>query len=359
MKQRYYLYRRRGTFYVQDSRTGKQQSLETKDRNTALRLLEIKRQTAADPAYHQFILKSCLTAQDPLLSRRTWQTVMEQMQTHGKESTKKRCARAMRSKAFNQLRGIKLIETSAEDFLTILNGGKVSVAHYLKRLHNLALGLGWLAFPVLAPRLWPKPRYRLKRGITLAEHQRILAAEKHPERNLYYQLLWEIGASQSDAALLSTENIDWPTNTLSYSRMKTGEQARLTISRNLARILNELPTAGPLFLKLSQIGDNARSAEFYRRCKLLGIEGVSLHSYRYAWAERAKTCGYPERFAQEALGHNSKAVHRAYAKKAQVVIPALDDFEERMPPAAIAGGRLNAVVVRTTTLQTHAVAPPG
>ena len=34
-----------------------------------------------------------------------------------------------------------------------------------------------------------------------------------------------------------------------------------------------------------------------------------------AWAERAKTCGYPERFAQAALGHNSKAVHRAYAKK--------------------------------------------
>ena len=35
-------------------------------------------------------------------------------------------------------------------------------------------------------------------------------------------------------------------------------------------------------------------------------------AYRYAWAERAKVCGYPERFAQEALGHNSKAVHRAY-----------------------------------------------
>jgi methionyl-tRNA formyltransferase len=39
---------------------------------------------------------------------------------------------------------------------------------------------------------------------------------------------------------------------------------------------------------------------------------VTLHSYRYAWAERAKTAGYPERFAQLALGHNSKAVHRAY-----------------------------------------------
>ena len=28
--------------------------------------------------------------------------------------------------------------------------------------------------------------------------------------------------------------------------------------------------------------------------------------------ERAKVAGQPERFAQLALGHNSKAVHRAY-----------------------------------------------
>jgi integrase len=45
------------------------------------------------------------------------------------------------------------------------------------------------------------------------------------------------------------------------------------------------------------------------------IKGITLHSYRYAWAEHARTCGYPERFAQEALGHNSNAVHRAYARK--------------------------------------------
>ena len=208
MKQRFYLYQRRETFYLQDARTGKQQSLETKDGKTALRLLEIKRQTVADPGFNQFILKSCLATQDPLLPTRTWQTVMEQMQTHGKESTRVRCTRAMRSGAFDALRPVKLIETGAEDFLKILNGGKVSVAHYLKRLHNLAVGLGWLAFPILAPRLWPKLRFKPKRGITLLEHQRILAAEKNPERNLYYQLLWEIGSSQSDAALLTTENID-------------------------------------------------------------------------------------------------------------------------------------------------------
>jgi integrase len=61
----------------------------------------------------------------------------------------------------------------------------------------------------------------------------------------------------------------------------------------------------------------------------LGIKGVSLHSYRYAWAERAKKAGYPERFAQEALGHNSKAVHRAYARKAQVELPSLGEYERQ------------------------------
>ncbi len=39
----------------------------------------------------------------------------------------------------------------------------------------------------------------------------------------------------------------------------------------------------------------------------------------------------PERFAQEALGHNSKAVHRAYAKHAHVKIPALEEYEKAHP----------------------------
>ena len=112
--------------------------------------------------------------------------------------------------------------------------------------------------------------------------------------------------------------------------MKTGEQAQLAISKNMAAILEQFATTGPLFPKIAATTDNARSAEFYRRCNILGIEGVSLHSYRYAWAERARTCGYPERFAQEALGHNSKAVHRAYARKAQVVIPTLEDYEQKL-----------------------------
>jgi integrase len=333
MKPRFILFRRAGVFYSEDTTTRKQYSLRTKDEAEALTLLHSKNEAHRQPVLNLHIARAYLTASDPAIAQRTWQNVMEQMQTHGKDSTKTRCARAMQSKAFDGLRRVKLMETTAEDLLTILNGGKVSVAHYLKRLHNLALSLGWLTVPVLAPRLWPKPQFKSKRGITLAEHQQILAAEKNPERNLFYQLLWEIGSSQSDAAALTAENIDWPTRSLTYFRMKTGEQAQLAISKPMATILEHLPTTGPLFPKISATTDNARSAEFYRRCKLLGIEGVSLHSYRYAWAERAKTCGYPERFAQAALGHNSKAVHRAYAKKAHVLIPTLEEYERKMPAA--------------------------
>jgi integrase len=335
MKQRFYLYRRGETYCIQDSRTGKQQSLSTKDEQTALRLLEVKRQSTADVSFNQIMLKTCLAVQDSQLTRRTWETVMEQMQTQGKDSTRIRCARAMKSQAFSQLRRVKLVETTAEDFLTILNGGKVSVAHYLKRLHNLALGLGWIAQPILALKLWPKLHFRPKRGITLAEHQRILEAEKNPERNLYYQLLWEVGSAQSDAALLTAENIDRENRVLTYFRMKTGEQAQMAIGKALAAILEQLPRTGPLFPKISATTDNARSAEFYRRCKLLAIEGVSLHSYRYAWAERARVAGMPERFAQAALGHTN-AVHRAYAKKAQVVVPTLEEYQQKIVPITAA-----------------------
>ena len=54
---------------------------------------------------------------------------------------------------------------------------------------------------------------------------------------------------------------------------------------------------------------------------------MTLHSYRYAWAGRAKSAGYPPRFAMEALGHNSKAVHHAYARKSELRLPSLEDYE--------------------------------
>jgi integrase len=89
-----------------------------------------------------------------------------------------------------------------------------------------------------------------------------------------------------------------------------------------------LPSSGPLFPYLRTVRAGDRSTEFHQRCVGLGIKGVSLHWYRYAWAERAKRAGYPERFAQEALGHSSRAVHESYASGATPVLPPLEEYEK-------------------------------
>jgi integrase len=77
----------------------------------------------------------------------------------------------------------------------------------------------------------------------------------------------------------------------------------------------------------------------------LVIQGVTLHSYRYAWAERALKCGFPERFAQQALGHNSRAVHHAYSKRAEVTVPSLDEWEKqwKKDPQSFAQAKVVAV----------------
>jgi integrase len=96
-----------------------------------------------------------------------------------------------------------------------------------------------------------------------------------------------------------------------------------------ANVLDMLPRRGCLFPRLARLHERHRAKLFRKRCDTVGVSGVSLHSYRYAWAERAKQAGYPERFAQEALGHNSKAMHRAYARKAKVKLPSLEDYEKQ------------------------------
>ena len=103
---------------------------------------------------------------------------------------------------------------------------------------------------------------------------------------------------------------------------------RWRINAEIEALLKRRPAAGPLFPYLCTVRAGDRATEFKQRCDGLGISGVSLHSYRYAWAERALKCGFPERFAQQALGHNSKAVHRAYAKHAEVTVPSLADWEK-------------------------------
>lgn len=213
--------------------------------------------------------------------------------------------------------------------LEAMKRGTVSTNVYLRRLHNFAVDMNWLPATVIPRRQWPAVKYKEKRAITLDEHQKIIAAEVNPERKKLYQLCWHLGGSQGDIALLKGEDVDWQNNTVSFFRKKTVVPLLVHLGKEALNLLKDLPGEGPLFPYLATVRAGDRATEFRSRCRQLGIKGATLHSYRYAWAERAKTVGLPERFTQEALGHNSKAVHRAYAKRALMKIPSLEDYEQQ------------------------------
>jgi integrase len=139
-----------------------------------------------------------------------------------------------------------------------------------------------------------------------------------------------LGGSQSDVARLKAEDIDWRNQVVSFFRAKTGTAQIVHFGNGLAEVLRDLPGQALLFPRLSAMDEKHRAARFQRACRRVGVYGVSLHSYRYSWAERAKAAGYPERFAQEALGHNSRAIHRAHARKAQVILPPLEEYEQKI-----------------------------
>lgn len=332
MQLKYRLFRRRkGIFYWQANDSSRQGTLRTSDRREAERLLNAMNESHRQPTINLNLARAYLAAHDPKMAQRTWQAVMDEMATHGIPTTQTRCARGFHSKAYDAIRNKPLVQTTGEDLLAIVHANGNCVAHYLRRLHNLALDLGWLPWPILAKRAWPKIRSQRKRAITTEEHAAVISSEKNAERRAYYELLYETGAAQTDAANLTAANIDWEHGVLVYRQKKLGpfsEPCRLMIGKKLQALLKALPSSGDLFPNIKPTSANHRSAEFRRRCRIAGITGVSLHSYRHAWAQRAKACAYPQRFAQEALGHNSCAVHEAYARGAFVILPALEEYEQ-------------------------------
>jgi hypothetical protein len=154
---KYRLYRRQnGVFYWQDNGLKKQGTLHTTDKSEAERLLNAMNESHRQPTLNLNLARAYLAAHDPKMAQRTWQAVMDEMATHGIPSTQARCARGFRSKAYHPIRNKPLVQTTGEDLLGVIHANGNCVAHYLRRLHNLALDLGWLPWPILAKRAWPK-----------------------------------------------------------------------------------------------------------------------------------------------------------------------------------------------------------
>src|SRR5258705_3295575 len=285
MKERYRLFlRRKSVYYAFDNITKNFESLKTKDKAAAARLLLALNEAGKQPAMNLGLARVYLKHSDPMVSERTWQHVLDEIIKLKTGPTQYRWQSAAKDKAFDLIRSRLLIETQAEHFLEVLKKGTVSTNAYLRKTHNFALDMNWLPATVIPRRQWPAIHFKDKRAITLAEHQKIIVAEVNPERKLLYQLCWHLGASQGDIAALKGDDIDWANNTVSFFRKKTGVPVLVHLGSEALSLLKDLPSEGQLFPYLASVRPGDRATEVRSRCRQLKIDGVTLHSYRYAWA---------------------------------------------------------------------------
>jgi hypothetical protein len=303
MKNRYRVFRRGwGTYYCEDLLTKKQETLKTRDKDEAFRLVAAKNETEAAPAFSRQLARVYWKAGDSAAASRTWQHIMDEIPKLKNGSTRERWLTAIKDKAFDSIRDLVVLETKAEHFLKILEGASVSTNSYLRRMHCFALDMDRLPWPVLPRKRWPALTFGEKRAITWTEHQNILLSEKNPEWKAYYEMLWHLGGSQTDTARLTAEDIDWDSQTISYTRRKTKSHALIRFDEPVEAILRSRPATGYLFPQIALWRHSDRAKAFIRRCKLAGVSGVYRYTFREPFAAR--------RFltpTSETLGFNRKA----------------------------------------------------
>jgi len=275
-----------------------------------------------------------LASTDPDVLTRTWHDVMLSYGESKKldNATLERLTRAERAKAVAPLLNRKIMDTTAQEFLDCLNSGGVSVNVYLRRWHNHALEMDWLPKRILSNKLWPKPRHKSKRAITLEEHQVLKNHIENEEWKDYLETLWWTGGAQMDIATLKGERVSMESGVISFQRVKLQSKdagkTLLMMGPTLREIMGRRWNFGYLFPYLASIRTTDRATYFRRYCERTGVgKEVTLHCYRYAVAERMHTIGFNQRFSKALLGHSTDHNHNLYSKGAVVEVPCLETLE--------------------------------
>ena len=103
-----------------------------------------------------------------------WDALITLFSSVGCESTKQRKHNELKMPRWDRLKHLPITETSGSDFLNLLTTGGTQTKQYLGCIHKLALEMGIISHPILPRKMWPKCLRKSKRGITNAEHQRLL-----------------------------------------------------------------------------------------------------------------------------------------------------------------------------------------
>ena len=323
----YLVERPSGIFYAENSHK-ERVSLRTKNRGVAEDILRGHKASVEKPNFAYKVALAYLGETDPEAPSRTWLDVIEAyIKRSAAGPTRNRLETAKKDKALQKILKLNLLQDRPRQaglFFEALNAGGISTNVFLRRFHNFALDMGYLAVPIIPRRQWPKVRYATKKAVTEEQYRQIIGREQNPEKLAFYQLLWYLGGSQTDIAILTAEAIDWTNRTVNFPRKKNQQTCAQRFGDECAAVLEKLPKQGLLLPSIARLGEGDRASYFTLRCRTLGIQGVSLHSLRYSWAERAAAVGMPERFAMMALGHKSRAIHQAYSKNLVTTIDSLE-----------------------------------
>ena len=191
MKLRFRLFcRASGVFYVENTETRQQESLQTKDKNAAQRLYQAKNAAFEQPALNMQLARTYMSASDPGVTARTWKDVYDAISKTKTGSTRNRWVVVGTDPAFGPIWERHILETRAEHLLGVLDKGGVSTNVFLRRLHNFAMDMNWLPWPIIPKKQWPAVIFSPKRAIRAEEHHRIIEIEWNPERRAFYELLW-------------------------------------------------------------------------------------------------------------------------------------------------------------------------
>jgi hypothetical protein len=104
MKKAYRMFKRNdrgGVCYIQKNGENKPRSLGTTDEAEAQRLLDAENQAAQQSTNLNLQLgRVYITNADPKMAERKWQEAIDELCSHGKETSQNRCARALKCLPF-------------------------------------------------------------------------------------------------------------------------------------------------------------------------------------------------------------------------------------------------------------------
>lgn len=126
MKMPFRLYRRGKTYYAQNNDTGEQESLRTKDKATATRLLNAKNESTMLMGSNLLVARAYMVATDPEMPKRTWKNVIDFIIDEKPETARHRWTSVTKDKALAPLWKLRVVETRAAQFITMLKKGTVS-----------------------------------------------------------------------------------------------------------------------------------------------------------------------------------------------------------------------------------------